>query len=152
MNSHLSIHRVSMFVLFAVAAALFASDARAQYSYYPLTPCRVADTRGAAGTDGGPALGQGETRNFTVKGRCSVPTTAKAVTLNLTITGATAGGFLTIWPAGQARPNVSAIDFNAGDTLANGAIVGLAASTPDLAVYNNTGSVHVIIDITGYFQ
>jgi hypothetical protein len=45
------------------------------------------------------------------------------------------------------------INFEATDpALANGVIVGLSTSAQDLSVYNNFGAVHVIIDVTGYFQ
>jgi hypothetical protein len=154
MNTHITsaLRKIQFLILGAVAFCVLAPEAKAQYSYFPLTPCRVVDTRGATGTNGGPALGQGTQRNFAIKGSCGVPTTAKAVTINVTVTAATAGSFLTIWPAGTARPTVSTINFNGGDTLANGAIVGLAAGTQDLAVFNSTGTVHVIIDVTGYFQ
>ena len=71
----------------------------------------------------------------------------------MTITGVTQGSFLTVWPSGSARPVVSAINFSATDpALANGAIVGLSTNTNDLSVYNNFGNVHVILDVTGYFQ
>jgi hypothetical protein len=48
---------------------------------------------------------------------------------------------------------VSTINFTSSDpALANGAIVGVSTATTDLSVYNNFGSVHVILDVTGYFQ
>ena len=85
---------------------------------------------------------------------CGVPTTAKAVSLNLAVTGMTAGGFVTLWPSGQSQPVVSSINFSASDpALANGAIVGVSANAQDLSAYNGSnGGVHIIIDITGYFQ
>lgn len=139
-------------ILFAFLTLAWAGTAAAQYSYFPLTPCRPVDTRNAVGTNGGPALGGGTTRNFAIKGTCGVPSTAKAVSINVTITGASAGSWLAVWPAGQAYPGVSTINFNPGDTLANGAIVGLGSGSPDLSVYNVAGTVNVIIDVTGYFQ
>jgi len=78
---------------------------------------------------------------------------ARAVSLNVTITGATQGSFLTLWPSGGARPLVSTINFDQTvPALANGAIVGLFTGTADLSVYNDFGNVHVILDVTGYFQ
>jgi hypothetical protein len=131
-----------------------ASRAMAQpYQYYPITPCRAVDTRGPVSTNGGPAFGTNATRNFQIRGVCGVPTTAKAASLNVTITGATQLSFLTVWPSGLSRPVVSMLNFEAADpALANGIIVGLSTSTQDLSVYNNFGSVHVLIDVTGYFQ
>jgi hypothetical protein len=98
-------------------------------------------------------MGTNSQRDFTVRGNCGIPTTAKAVSLNVTITGATQSSFLTLWPSGGARPVVSTINFNQNDpALANGAIVGVSTTATDLSVYNNFGNAHVILDVTGYFQ
>lgn len=123
------------------------------YSYYAITPCRAVDTRGATGTNGGPIFGADSTRNFQIRGVCGVPTGAKAVSLNLTIVNATQASFLTVWPSNVSRPFVSMLNFDAADpSLANGVLVELSSNTQDLSVYNNSGNVHVIIDVTGYFQ
>ena len=136
--------------------AVFASTALAQngpFQYYPLTPCRVVDTRGANSTNGGPVFGSNTTRNFQMRGFCGVPTSAKAVSLNVTVTQATQPSYLTVWPSGLTQPIVSMINFEATDpALANGIIVGLSSNTQDLSVYNSSGNVHVIVDVTGYFQ
>jgi hypothetical protein len=139
------------------AAALLPALAEAQagpFQYYALTPCRVADTRNANGVNGGPVVvGNGGARNFRIQGNCGVPVGAAAVTLNVTIAGPTGSGFLTIWPSGGAQPLVSTINFTTADAaLANGAIVPLSANTDDLSIfYGGAGTVHVILDVTGYF-
>lgn len=144
--------RNAALAFFVLGMAATASAQTGPYQFYALTPCRVVDTRGATGTNGGPALGTTR-RDFQIRGFCGVPTTAKAVSLNVTVTGASAFSWLTIWPAGQAPPPVSTINFDANvSALANGAIVGVSASTRDLSVTNANGSVHVILDVTGYFQ
>jgi hypothetical protein len=144
-----------LFAFFGAAAALVAPEARAQsgpYQFFALTPCRVVDTRGPTGVNGGPALGTA-TRNFAIRGNCGVPATAKAVSINVTVTSPSIGGWLTIWPSGIAKPVVSTINFTPQDAaLANGAIVGLSTNAADLSVQNASGAVHVIIDVTGYFQ
>jgi hypothetical protein len=149
----------TLFAAFVLAALSVTGSAFADgpFSYYALTPCRVADTRNAVGPAGGPALTAGGTRSFQFQGSCGVPVGAKAVTVNVTITGA--GGapnsHLRLWPQGTAIPTVSTINFTPQDSaLANGAIVGLSAATSggDLSVFNAAGSVHVILDVTGYFQ
>jgi len=137
-------------LLFGVVLSLAASAVSAQtgpYSFFAITPCRAVDTRGTS------PLGQGQQRNFAIRGVCGVPATAAAVSINVAVTGATTTSFLTLWPTGGPRPNVSNINFTAADqALANGAIVGLGATSTDLAVFNASGTVHVIIDVTGYFQ
>lgn len=141
---------------FLSAAIFVTSGTLAQngpYQYYPLTPCRAIDTRGPVAPHGGPVLGQDATRNFAIRGFCGVPTTAKAVSLNVTVTQATQASWLAVWPSGQPRPWVSMINFEPSDpALANGVIVGLSTGAQDLAVYNNFGTVHLLVDVTGYFQ
>ena len=145
--------------LVMLVAALAPSEALAggPYQFYALTPCPVADPRFGFG---GP-LSPLETRKFTVRGVCSVPTTAAAVSLNLTVTGASLDGHLRVFPGDQVDlPVVSTINWLPGEMgVANGAIVPLATAgvlTNDLAIFMGTGytsgSVDVIIDVTGYFQ
>ena len=139
-----------------VMAGMLASELHAQsgpYSFFPLTPCRLVDTRNPNGTNGGPVMAENAQRDFQVRGVCGVPTSAKAVSINVAVTQATTASFLTLWPSGLSRPTASTINFDASlQALANGAIVGLSTNTNDLSVYNRFGNVHVIIDVTGYFQ
>lgn len=143
-------------VILTATLTIFATAAKAQsggpYELFPLTPCRVVDTRNANSTNGGPALGTVK-RDFSIRTNCSIPSTAKAVAINVTVVSASAGSWLTIWPSGQTKPFVSTINFDAGTSaLANGALVGLSTNTADLSVTNAVGTVHVIIDVTGYYQ
>jgi hypothetical protein len=147
---------VSKFVLLTIAGLMSAISAAAQtgpYQFFAVAPCRVVDTRNPNSTNGGPIFNTGTQRNFAIRGNCGVPATAKAVSLNVTVTAATSASFLTLWPSGSARPGVSTINFTQSDpALANGAIVGLSTSASDLSVFNSDGNVHVILDVTGYFQ
>lgn len=155
--------RFSRSLFLGLAAALLlvsAASAAGPFQFFSVTPCRIVDTRGIDGVTGGPALPSGMPRNFPIAGQCGVPTTAKAATLNVTIVGPTADGFLSIWPQGTAMPLVSTINAAAGEpALANGAILPLTAF-PALSisvVYGTAGiagsaSTHVILDVTGYFQ
>ncbi len=78
-------------------------------AFYPVTPCRLADTRNATGTFGGPSMIAGATRNFPVQsGSCGIPATAQAYVVNMTVVPNGALGFLTAWPAGasgRSRPH-----------------------------------------------
>jgi hypothetical protein len=154
--------RVSLVVLAAclIAAALPApSFAGGPYQYHSITPCRLADTRNATGPSGGPILVDQGIRSFPVQGLCGVPVGAKAATVNVTAVGPTGAGFLTLYPSGITRPVVSNINFSAGEpALGNGAIVPLADQgtyPQDLTVFSRVvgpGSVHMVLDITGYFE
>ncbi|MFN2386081.1 MAG: hypothetical protein ABR576_07315 [Thermoanaerobaculia bacterium] len=122
-------------------------------SFHSVVPCRVVDTRDPPGTHGGPALNAGAARTFTITGRCAIPATAKSVSLNITITQPTSVGHITLFPAGQPIPLVSNINFRAGQTRANNAIVRLGTGGA-IGVSNGQGSgtVHFIADVNGYFE
>lgn len=141
--------------LAVLALAPSADAAGGPYQYFALTPCRLVDTRNAVGTNGGPALVALAARDFKVQGNCGVPTGATAATINVTITGGTENGYLSLWPSGTTKPLVSTINFTPSDpALANGAIVPLSTNTNDLSVYfgaGGAGSVHLVMDVTGYF-
>lgn len=121
--------------------------------YYTLVPCRVADTRGPIGPYGGPALVAGEPRLFTLAGRCGIPETATAVSLNLTVTQPTALGHVTVYPAGSPQPATSTLNYRPGQTRANNAIVSVGSTGAITVVCGQaSGTTHFIIDVNGYFR
>jgi len=122
--------------------------------YYSVTPCRIVDTRNPAGPLGGPALVASATRTFVLTGSCGVPSTAKAVVLNLTAIQPAAAGFLTLFPANQSEPLASSITFAANAILSNNATVGLATdASGGIKVKNGSaGTLHFAVDVTGYYE
>ncbi len=129
--------------------------ALAPTKFNTVAPCRVVDTRRPAGPLGGPVLtpGLAGQRSFTIGGNCGIPATAQAAAFNFTVVGPTIGGDLRIFPGGAALPTVSTINYKAGQTRANNAIL-LLGPTGDITVRVDqaSGSVHLIIDVTGYFE
>lgn len=115
---------------------------------YTLTPCRVADTR-----DSLPVL-SGVVRVLDVAGLCGVPANATAVVANVTVAEPTGIGNLVLYASDLSKPNTSAINFAAGVNRANNAILALPGNgSGDLAVealVAGGGSVHVVLDVTGY--
>jgi len=124
-------------------------------SFFAIPPCRIVDTRGAAGPTGGPALAASGTRDFPLTGApCGVPPDAIAVAANVTVTGATTAGSVRLGLAGTT-PTFDTISFAAGGTRANNAMLDLAgapAGSVTVASGFASGSVHLIIDVTGYFR
>ncbi len=120
-------------------------------SFYPLTPCRVADTRTANGTFGGPLLSPGQTRDFPVlASSCAIPTNAQTYSLNFTAVPQTTGiGFLSTWPTGLIRPGVSTLNDPTVTVVANAAIVP-AGTNGDINVYSSDVT-NLVVDINGYF-
>ncbi len=122
-------------------------------SFFTLAPCRAIDTRNAAGPFGGPALAAGETRAFTLAGRCTIPASARSVSANVTVTGPTARGDLRFYPSSGSLPASSAINFNAGQTRANNTILTLSpAGALSIRCDMPSGGVHLLLDVNGYFE
>jgi OmcA/MtrC family decaheme c-type cytochrome len=119
-------------------------------SFHPMTPCRVADTRNAAGPFGGPTLGAGATRSFAIPNSgCYVPTTAAAYSVNVTVVPRGSLGYITLWPAGGTQPLVSTLNSWDGSVVANAAIV--PAGTGGAISVFASDQTDVIVDINGYF-
>ncbi len=118
--------------------------------FVPVTPCRVVDTRNATGPFGGPQMTAGSTRTFAIPASsCGIPSTALAYSLNTTVIPSAALGYLTMWPAGQAQPNVSTLNSFDGRIKANAAIVP-AGTNGAVSIYV-TDATHVVLDIDGYY-
>jgi hypothetical protein len=123
----------------------------AALSFYPVTPCRVADTRTAAGAFGGPLLTAGSTRSFAVpQSACGIPATAKAYSVNVTVLPEAGLGYVTAWPTGVARPLVAVLSSLDGSVVANSAII--PAGTSGAISFFVTDNTHLVVDINGYFN
>jgi hypothetical protein len=116
---------------------------------FTVTPCRLADTRAAEA----PALSPGPDRSFAVTGRCGVPTSARAASVNVTVTSPTHAGDLRLYAAGTALPLASVVNYAPNQTRANNALIPLGG-TGRVAVRLDqaAGSVHFILDVNGYVE
>lgn len=165
-----AVSRMVLAVMAAVAVlAALPAQAAGPFQFHSLTPCRLADTRPGQPVppvNGPPALAGQATRTFMVQSQCNVPIGAAAVSVNVTAVGPNGSGFLTLYPTGVTPPTVSTLNFASGEpALANGAIVPLgtySATAPyDLTIYSRIvgpgagetgGTMHMVLDVTGYFQ
>jgi len=131
----------------------FAAPNGNELAFYPVTPCRVVDTRPdqhKTGAFGAPALAAGAERNFPMlSSTCDIPSTAQAYSLNLTAVPLGPLPYLSTWPADKGYPNVSTLNSPDGSTIANAAIVP-AAANGDITVLAG-GATDFIIDVNGYF-
>jgi hypothetical protein len=121
-----------------------------------ITPCRLIDTRGAAGPSGGPALAANSSRSFPVAGRCGVPATARAVAINLAAVAPGESGNLRLHPAGSALPVASSLNYARGRTRANNGIVSLGAGGQvtvrcDMPA-GSAAATHFVADVYAYFE
>jgi hypothetical protein len=116
--------------------------------FYTVTPCRLVDTRTPAD---GPPLAAGAERAFVLGGRCGLPAAATSVSINIAVTQPTAGGSLTLYPGGAA-PVAMAISYGAGQTRGNNGVYRLSpAGELSVRAVQAAGSVHLILDVNGYF-
>lgn len=124
--------------------------------FFTLTSCRLYDSR----NDPAGAFGGGETRVIAALGAvgtCAPLTPAvKSLAINVTVLGSTSAGHLQLYPGNLATPNTSALNFAAGQTRANNGILSLATNAAGtLAIRAGLPAgktVHVIVDVAGYFD
>jgi hypothetical protein len=120
---------------------------------HTLTPCRILDTR--ASSDG--PLVAGAARTIPIAWQCGVPPSAKAISVNLTITQSTANGSVSLYAA-DSVPQLGLVNFVAGQTRANNAIAsvnpanGTLKAQPAFPGGSGQDSVHIILDVNGYFE
>jgi hypothetical protein len=123
--------------------------------FHTLTPCRLLDTRNPDSPYGGPYIATASwlpDRKISAIGRCGIPATARVLALNVTVTQPYALGNLTLYAAGSLVPNTTTINFAAGATRGNNALVSLSPAG-ELAIHVSTWTAtHVILDVTGYFE
>ncbi|OLF11124.1 hypothetical protein BLA60_14110 [Actinophytocola xinjiangensis] len=126
--------------LLADLAGWYAPDATGLHT--PLAPRRVLDTRAGA------PVGQGATHTLDLS--AAVPADATAVTLTLTGVSASRSTYVTAWPTGAPRPDVSALNVRGADPTPNLVTVKLGADR-SVNLYNNSGTVHLLADLAGYY-
>lgn len=143
--------RASGWLLLGLAPFLGTPAAQAAGTdFYTVTPCRLVDTRGVAGPSGGPNLAPRESRGFGAAGQCGVSTAAEAVAVNVTVIPQ-AAGHLAFAGTGSPAPPTSTINFRAGLTRANNAILPLGAGGGLTVFTTSAAEVSLIVDVTGYF-
>ncbi|MBE7157049.1 MAG: BACON domain-containing protein [Rhodospirillales bacterium] len=118
--------------------------------FFPVTPCRVADTRLSTGPFGGPSLVGEATREFAPpQSSCNLDSAAGAYSLNFTaVPGAGPLGYLAAWPSEEDKPFVSTLNASSQVT-ANAALVP-AGADGGIDVYV-TNSSNLVVDTNGYF-
>ncbi|MFC1417668.1 hypothetical protein ACEZDE_13570, partial [Streptacidiphilus sp. N8-3] len=114
-------------------------------------PVRAMDTRSGLGGAGGAVASHGAAGLDVMDlPGTPLPGTVTAVVLNVTVTGSTKPGFLTVFPDSQTLPTVSNLNFGAGQTVSNLVVVPVIDGRIDF--YDGTsGTVQVIADLDGYY-
>ncbi|NYH45868.1 hypothetical protein HNR22_005595 [Micromonospora jinlongensis] len=113
--------------------------------YASTSPTRVLDTR--QGTSG--PLAANATRTLDLSSK--LPADATAAVLNVTATGPTANGFLTLFPYGASVPTASNLNYVAGQTIPN--LVTVPVVNGRVNIRNaSSGTTHVVADLAGWFS
>jgi hypothetical protein len=114
--------------------------------FVPIRPVRVQDTR--------VPFARPMTESAVMRVRANLPplpaSGVAAAMLNVTATVAQGAGFLTIYPAGEARPVASNLNLEyAGQTIPNAVVATLSGGSFD--AFSQHGN-HLIVDVSGYFR
>ncbi|HVL06042.1 MAG TPA: fibronectin type III domain-containing protein [Acidimicrobiales bacterium] len=118
--------------------------------FHPLAPARALDTRSGNGAPVAP-LASGSSLSLQVTGRGGVPATGvSAVILNVIAVDPVAGGYLTVWPNGEALPLASNLNFAAGRTVPN-LVVAKVGAGGKVNIFNGGGAAHLVADVAGWY-
>jgi Divergent InlB B-repeat domain len=132
----------TLHLILDVHGAFVLRPARPARRYFPITPCRVLDTRATGQRFSG-------SLSFPVGGTCGIPADAVAVAANFAVVDPSASGHLRLSPAGYA-PVISQLLYQAGWTVSSGALVSLGAGGHVTAIVPST--TDLVFDVTGYFR
>jgi YVTN family beta-propeller protein len=130
--------------LIADVNGYFAPPASGGLALYPLSPCRVLDTRAT----GGAFSGQRSPPVPVTASSCGIPSLAQEYVFNATVVPIGSLGYLTLWAHGDGMPNVSTLNATDGMTASNMAIIGNHDGQTDAYAF---GLTQLILDITSYF-
>ena len=129
--------------------------------FHPISPVRAFDSRnpvypgaGLLAPNGSKVISikDGHDGAGVVNALDVVPAGATAITYNLTIGAPTGPNFVAVTPGDAASFLASAINFNGTADIANAGTVAIDANR-QITVWggDQSGSAHVIIDVTGYY-
>ncbi len=129
--------------------------------FHPIAPVRAFDSRVAAYAQSGVLvrntskvidISDGHDAGGAITAAEIVPPGATAITYNITIAGPTGPNFMSVTPGDAASFTASTINFDGTSDLANAATVAIAGDrTIKVWGGDQSGSAHVIIDVTGYY-
>ena len=136
-----------------ISGYVVGGDPSVDGSYVPSTPFRVFDSR-LAGGHPTPAHSTSKIQVLPAPDPAD-PTTVyntffKSIVVNVTATNAKAPGYLTTWNGTGKVPWISSTNFERGQNAAGSVIVPVNADGT-ISVYNgSTGTVDVVVDVSGY--
>ena len=110
-----------------------------------LSPVRILDTRDTA------PVSSSNVAQLDVTGTANVPASGvAAVALNVTATGASTPGFLTVWPCSAGKASTSVVNYSANEDIPNAVVATVDAY--GLICIDAYSEVDVIVDVMGWFR
>ncbi|MSV68089.1 MAG: hypothetical protein F2877_03325, partial [Actinobacteria bacterium] len=121
--------------------------------FVPMDPVRILDTRTGFGGTVGP-VGSNDTITVVIAGvsddTITVPNDAVAAVLNVTYVNAAGPGYITVFPAGTARPNASNLNKVGPGPVPNMVTVRIGGFGA-INIFNNQSPVEILADLAGYY-
>jgi len=124
----------------------------APLDFYTVAPCRIYDSR-----LGVVPLFSGIAKVIQATGgACGIPAAARALAVNVTIIDPSGLGNASFYPGNYPQPVASTINFTAGTTRSNNAILPLATDgsgtlTTLFSIAGTNGNANLAVDVSGYF-
>jgi hypothetical protein len=117
-----------------------------------LTPSRIVNTRPTGKV--GSLDGTGAPLTINVYGKGGLPSSGiSAVALNVTVVDSEAGnsgGYVTVYPCANGRPDSSNLNFITGQIIPNSVIAPV--DTQGNICFYVYGKAHILADVSGYFS
>ncbi len=126
-------------------SGFYVQDDAVGLRFHPLSPTRILDTRKGTGLSGAFTAGQVRTLDAA---RVASPE-AYYVVGNTTGVVPTKSTFLTVWSGDGARPSASNLNVAPGLVRSVSTYAPLSVSGPSFTVYNNAGTMDVVMDAGG---
>lgn len=151
----LTLAAVTAIVVAGLASMQPSVSAAATTGYVALdAPARLLDTRAGEPTIDGQFSGQGRSAagailELPVGGRAGVPLDATSAVLNVTAVDAASAGFVTVFPCGAPQPTASNLNVVVGQTVPN-LVVAKLGTGARICLFTQA-SVHLVVDVSGYF-
>ena len=117
--------------------------------FFGVNPFRLLDSRSAGQVE---CVNGTRTFHLTAAGvdGSAVPSEARAVALNVTVTNPTVPGYVTVWPTGDPKPTASNLNYVVGQTVPNGVLVKVGTDQ-SVDLFASGGCPDLIVDVVGGF-
>jgi hypothetical protein len=122
--------------------------------YVPIAPIRVLDTRASSALQPDRFLDLAPIDaavSAAISAQGVDPKKVEAVAINLTAIGTFGPGYLTAWPTGLNRPNVSSLNYQTGGAIVPNLVIVPLGTDGKISIYSLSGT-NLSVDVQGVFE